>query len=61
MKHILVIFAQRFEYAKRQGFEGGIDEYILQEYEAYVQTCVRCGIMCKGFEEWKEGVQKAHS
>ena len=37
------------------GYKGSIREYLLQQYEAYKQVCVRCDVAPKSFDDWRQG------
>lgn len=41
-----------FEYAKRNGYEGTLQEYCLNQYDAYCEVCKRCDTKPMPYGDW---------
>lgn len=41
-----------FAYAQRNGFNGTIQEYLLQQYDAYCAVCKRCDATPVPYGDW---------
>lgn len=44
---------REYEFAKRNGYNGSYDEYLILNYKSYCDTCIRCDVAAMTFDQWK--------